>query len=161
RCYSCWHARESRWRPDAPIGTPPPFGGVTPRWRTCPRQPSRPVHDTRPPPPRTELARTPLPTCQRASAVRTCTTLSSWPTPPHLARTPSAARRAAHSGGLPAHLVQVGAAVLPVQHAARLPVPLEQLQVEVLEDHRLDVRGALRRDRVALEGDVRGGEDAR
>jgi hypothetical protein len=64
--------------------------------------------------------------------------------------------------GVPqAHLVQVGPPVLPVQDVARLPVTAEQLEVDVLDDDRLDVRRALGRHRVAAERDVRRREDAR
>ena len=38
---------------------------------------------------------------------------------------------------------------------------LEQLQVEILENERLDIGRAFGSDRVALERNVRGGEDSR
>ncbi len=52
----------------------------------------------------------------------------------------------------PVHdLVQVPSAIVPVLHRALLPMMMQQIHVEVVDDHRFDVRVALSRDGIAGE----------
>ena len=59
------------------------------------------------------------------------------------------------------HSIDVDSPVVPVPSSPTGLVLGQKPQIQVVEDHRLDVRAALRGDCVSAEGEVRRREDAR